>query len=95
MTELIEKDQFQTETHTYKCWCGENSYLTIVIDREDGEAYISITQSPTRLIERLSLAWKALRGIEFTSSNEVIISDDEVEELMKMLIKMNVEKVKA
>ena len=85
MTKLTEDSQWNTGRHIFKCWCGEDSYLEVIQDVEDGEYYISITQHPTRLKERLAMAWKALRGIEFTASNSVMIVEKDAKKLVKAL----------
>lgn len=69
----------------FRCYCGESSYLEIMHDAEDDQFYIYITLSPTRLKERLRLAWKALRGIEFLASNEVIIDGSDIEKVAAAL----------
>ncbi len=86
MTKLTEKTQFNfAETNIFKCWCGENSYLDITKDLDDGDIYITITQYPTRLLERVKMAYKALRGIEFTSSNSVMLAQEDIKKLIKSL----------
>lgn len=85
MTKLKESTQWPVEFHIYKCWCGEDSYLQVARDDEDKQFYISITVHPTRFLERLRMAWKALRGIEFTASNEVIVDFQDAKELTAAL----------
>lgn len=85
MTKIIEKTQWRhIETNIFKCWCGENSYLDITSDN-DGDLYITITQYPTNLLERFKLAFKALRGLEFSSSNSVMIVNEDINKLIKAL----------
>jgi hypothetical protein len=85
MTKVQEGDQFQREIHIFKCWCGEESYLEITQDADDKEFYISITQHPTRFMERLKMAWAALRGIEFSSSNCVVLLEEDANKLVAAL----------
>ena len=88
MTKLVEKTQFKDfETNIFKCWCGESSYLEVVKDIEDGDIYITITKYPTRLLERLKMAYMALRGIEFDSTNSVMIAQEDIPQLIKALKK--------
>lgn len=86
MTKLKESTQFKDlETSIFKCWCGEVSYLEIVRDVEDGDIYVTITKHPTRLLERLRSAYKALRGIEFDATNSVMIAKEDIAALIKAL----------
>lgn len=85
MTKLQERNQFNSVSQVYKCWCGEYSYLEIIRDEEDSQFYFHISVYPTRLLERLVLAWKALRGIEFMVSNEVIVDGKDVPSIIKFL----------
>lgn len=85
MAKVDNQVQGDLPTYIFKCYCGENSYLEIMQDPEDKELYISITQHPTRLRERLKLAWKALRGLEFTAAGDIILLDDDVKKLIKAL----------
>lgn len=85
MSKIDQTIQGNMDSHIFKCYCGENSYLEIVRDFEDDQRYISITMHPTRLKERLKLAWKALRGLEFSVSNEVVIDGDDINKVRKAL----------
>lgn len=85
MTKINQTIQGNMDSSIFKCYCGENSYLEVIKDPEDKQIYISITLRPTRLRERLKLAYRALRGLEFTSSNEVVIDGDDIKELIKAL----------
>jgi len=87
MAKIDNKTQWSQfgETHIFKCYCGSNSYIQVIQDPEDRELYFSITQHPTRLKERLGTAWKALRGLEFTASDEVILLDTDARKLIKAL----------
>lgn len=85
MAKIDNQVQGSMPTHIFKCYCGENSYIEIIQDPEDKEFYFSITQRPTRLKERLTTAWKALRGLEFTASNEVIVLDTDAHKIIEAL----------
>lgn len=86
MTKIKEKTQFKDlEINIFRCWCGESSYLEVVKDVEDGDIYVTITKYPTRLLERLKTAYKALRGIEFDATNSVMIAKEDVSKLVKAL----------
>lgn len=85
MTKLNQQVQGHMESHVFTCYCGEDSYLQISRDDEDGQYYISITKHPTRLGERLKTAWQALKGLEFTASNEVIIDGADAASLVEAL----------
>lgn len=85
MAKIDNKTQGSYGSHIFKCYCGENSYLEILQDPDDRELYIYITQHPTRLRERLSTAWRALRGLEFMSSNEIVLLEEDAEKLIKAL----------
>lgn len=87
MTKLTEHSQWGDygDYYIFKCWCGENSYLEVSVDKKDGELYICITRHPTRFRERLKMAWEAIRGIEFTSSNSVMIVPEDVPKLIEAL----------
>jgi len=87
MTELKQKIQFENKSEVFKCYCGENSYLEFIYDKEDDQYYVTITLQPTRLLERLKLAWKALRGLEFSSANEVVIDGEDFRKYLKEVIK--------
>jgi hypothetical protein len=86
MTKLAEKNQFNSDNYVFKCYCAEHSYLDITQDPDDGEIYISITQHPTRLTDRIVMAWRALRGVEFSSSNEVVLLKEDISKLQEALI---------
>jgi hypothetical protein len=83
MSKVEQLIQGNMEYHIFRCYCGECSYLSIIQDSEDDQIYIEITLHPTRLTERLKLAWKALRGLEFLASNEVIIDGSDAEKLIE------------
>lgn len=85
MAKIDNKIQWDTPTHLFKCYCGESSFLEIIHDDEDRQLYISITQHPTTLRERLTLAWKALCGYEFSASNEVVLDEEDINKLIKAL----------
>lgn len=85
MTKLEQKIQGDMESHIFKCYCGENSYLEITRDDDDKQFYLSISVSPTRLAERLKLAWKALLGLEFSTSNEIMIDYTDARMLIEAL----------
>lgn len=86
MTKLKESTQFKDlETSIFKCWCGESSYLEVVKDVDDGDIYVTISKYPTKLLERLKTAYKALRGIEFDSTNSVMIAKEDVIKLIRAL----------
>lgn len=85
MTKIKQVVQGNMDTSIYKCYCGEYSYLEIIRDEEDSQFYFHISVYPTRLLERLVLAWKALRGIEFMVSNEVIVDGKDVPDMIKFL----------
>lgn len=85
MSKVEEQLQGGFPTYIFKCYCGEHSFLEVMQDLEDRELYINITQHPTRLKERLTTAWRALRGLEFSSSNEVIIDEKDIDRLMEAL----------
>lgn len=87
MTKLAETIQGNLETHIFKCYCGEDSYLEVMQDSEDKEFYISITMHPTSISERIKAAWKALRGLEFSASNTVIILEEDADKLAAALTK--------
>lgn len=88
MTRLREKTQLKyTTTSIFKCWCGENSYLDITKDKIGDYICITITQNPTTVSDRIKMAWKCLRGLEFSSSNSVLISEQNIENLVKELKK--------
>jgi hypothetical protein len=89
MSKIDNTTQGRLDSYIFKCYCGEDSYLEVMQNPDDGEFYISITQHPTRLLERLKMAWKALRGIEFTSSNEVILLEKDANKLIVALTKPN------
>lgn len=83
MSNIEQKIQFDGKSEIFKCYCGEHSYLEVTYDRVDDQYYVSITLHPTRFLERLKLAWKALRGIEFSSSNEVVIDGPDFRKYIK------------
>lgn len=83
MTKINQTIQGNLETHIFKCYCGENSYLEVMKDTDDKQIYINITLHPTRLSERLKLAWRALRGLEFSASNEVVIDGKDIGSLIR------------
>lgn len=85
MTKIDQSIQGGLPTYIFKCYCGEDSYLEVMQDPDDRELYISITQRPTRLRERLKLAWKALRGLEFTNAGDVILLDTDAKKLIEAL----------
>lgn len=85
MSKLNQEIQGHMPTHIFKCYCGEDSYLEIMQDPDDKEFYLTITKHPTRLKERLKLAWKAFRGLEFAASNEVIIAEKDAKKIAKAL----------
>lgn len=88
MTKIMEKIQGDSsgfETHIFKCYCGEDSYLEIIQDKEDREIFVTITKHPTRLKERLIMAWKSLRGIEFTTTNHVMLLQEDISKLRSAL----------
>lgn len=95
MTRLDQKIQGDMETHVFKCYCGEDSYLVVTKDSKDDQLYISITKHPTRLVERLKLAWKSLRGLEFTTTNEVIIDGSDADNLALALTSNQSEKARS
>jgi hypothetical protein len=82
---LKQKIQGDMDSHVFKCYCGEYSYLEIVRDSDYKQVYVNITMNPTTIRERLSMAWKSLRGIEFSVSNEVVIDSVDLAELRKAL----------
>lgn len=72
----------------YQCYCGEDSYLTIEKAKWEhlpGEYLVSITMRPSTLRNRLSCAWKALRGLEFSGSNHQILSQKQIKEMVAEL----------
>ena len=85
MSKIQEKIQGEFDDYIFKCYCGENSYLQVTQDPDDRELYISITLKPTRLSERLELAWKSLRGMEFYATDEVIILGEDSDKLIEAL----------
>lgn len=85
MSKINQVIQGGGEVHIFKCYCGEDSFLEFTGRKEDDEIYAQITIHPTRLGKRLKLAWKALRGLEFTASNSVIIDGKDLPKLIKAL----------
>lgn len=86
MTKLNQKQQYDNESHIFKCWCGEHSYLEVSkFDEDTGDIEIYLTQHPSSLFERLRLAFMSLRGLEITTSSSVIIAEEDVKELIKAL----------
>jgi len=78
------------DEESVQCYCGENSYISV--KRWDDEYIVYITQSPTSLRERLRLAWAALRGLEFHYSNEVLLSQEQLDEFMGGLLRITARK---
>lgn len=89
MTKIEQKIQFDSHSEVFKCYCGENSYLEFIYDKDDDQYYVNITIHPTRLLERLKLAWKALRGLEFSTSNEVIVDGPDFRRYLRTVIPNN------
>ena len=86
MTKIIEKSQFDfIERNIFQCYCGEYSYLNIEKDLDDDYIYITITKYSTSFLGRIDLAFKALLGIEFNSSNSVMISKKDIKSLIDSL----------
>jgi hypothetical protein len=85
MSKIDQTVQGDMPSHIFKCYCGEFSYLEIILDKDDQQIYFAISMSPTTLWSRVKLAWRAIHGLEFSTSNEVIIDGKDVPKIIKAL----------
>lgn len=88
---MVQKTQGgPVESLMYQCYCGEDSFFNLYHfdwndERVDDDYYVSITIRPTSWRGRLGLAWKALRGLETTVSNEVLLSKEQINDFSNEL----------